>query len=244
MEIQEELHKFGLHKSEIKIYLYLLQQGLATPPQIASGTGLARTNCYNLLRSLKEKKLITENLRGKRKAYAVNDPGTLALLLEERQESLQKILPDLQAMHLKQIHKPRITFFEGLEEVKEIYLRTLSAPEVFAIGSMKKLAESLPDFFLKYQKEIRKRNIIFHDLLTHPSGEVEVPKVKAFLRGLYEVKFLPAEYGDMPNDILVWSDNIALITLEEPIFGTVLTNQQLADMFRMIFRVLWEKIEA
>lgn len=244
MEIQKELKKIGLHRSEIKVYTHLLQAGMATPPQIAKAVGIARTNCYNLLQSLKAKKLITENRQKKRKAYAANDPSTLALLLEEKQENLRKILPDLQAMHQKQIHKPRITFFDGLEEVKEIYFRTLSAKEVYAIGSMKKLATSLPDFFLKYQKEIRKRNIIFHDFLTHPSGEVEMPKVKAFLRGLYEAKFLPAEYGDLPNDILVWDDNIALITLEEPIFGTVLTNQQLADMFRVIFRVLWEKTDA
>ena len=63
--------------------------------------------------------------------------------------------------------------------------------------------------------------------------------MKEILRGFYEAHFLPQKYKDFPTDMLIWDDNIALITLEEPIFGTVLTNKLLAQTSKIIFDVLW-----
>jgi hypothetical protein len=53
---------------------------------------------------------------------------------------------------------------------------------------------------------------------------------------------LPERYKDLPTDILVWDDNVALITLEEPYFGTVLHNAPLAQTMRMILGLLGERL--
>jgi hypothetical protein len=52
------------------------------------------------------------------------------------------------------------------------------------------------------------------------------------------MSFLPGKYGENLTDILIWEDNIALIALEEPIFGTVITSSSLADTFRTLLVVL------
>jgi hypothetical protein len=52
---------------------------------------------------------------------------------------------------------------------------------------------------------------------------------------------LSAENKDLPTDILIWDDSVALISLSQPIFGTVLTNKYLAQTFKGLFFLIWNK---
>lgn len=243
MDLSAQLQAAGLHESESKIYLYLLSQGVSTPPQIAKGTGIARTNCYHLFGSLKEKGLIVEQLVRRRKSYLAKDPQALLLLLQQRSSVIEQLLPDLRALFTTQKNKPKIEFYDGLEQVREIYLRTLSAQEVFGIGSTKQLLDLDVKFYTSYVRRLKERGIVFHDILTQPSRERGAPEMKAILKGFYETKFFPPAFRDQLTDVLVWNDHLALITLQEPIFGTVITNPLVAETFRLIFRVLWERLE-
>ncbi|OGY78787.1 MAG: hypothetical protein A3B74_03285 [Candidatus Kerfeldbacteria bacterium RIFCSPHIGHO2_02_FULL_42_14] len=243
MELQKALKELNLHRSEIKVYLYLLEQGLATPPRIAKSTNIARTHCYNILANLKDKDLIEEQAQGKRRAYIARDPEALFRSIERKREILQQILPDLRALHTLQKNKPKIKFYEGRKQIKEIYWQSLIAKKIDALGSTKHLSQLMPDFFLTYQQEIKKRNIVFRDILSGPSTEKILPQTQQILSAtLYAAKLMPQRFKDFPTDILVWENNIALITLQEPIFGTVLTNSLLAQTFKIIFEVLWEKL--
>ena len=90
MTIEEQLNEISLTKSESKVYLYLLEEGLTTPPQLARGTGIARTNCYNILEKLKNEGLIKEQEKGKRKAYIANDPESLLRTIQKKKETVEK----------------------------------------------------------------------------------------------------------------------------------------------------------
>ena len=137
MELQKALKELNLHRSEIKVYLYLLEQGLATPPRIAKSTNIARTHCYNILANLKDKDLIEEQAQGKRRAYIARDPEALFRSIERKREILQQILPDLRALHTLQKNKPKIKFYEGRKQIKEIYWQSLIAKKIDALGSTK-----------------------------------------------------------------------------------------------------------
>jgi sugar-specific transcriptional regulator TrmB len=73
-KIVKQLREVGLKQNEAEIYLFLLQNGVSTPPQIAKGTAIARTNCYNILKSLEEKDVIELIQKGKREAFLARDP--------------------------------------------------------------------------------------------------------------------------------------------------------------------------
>lgn len=240
MDLREQLKTVGLHGSEIQVYLYLLEQGLSSPPKIAKDTKILRTNCYGILHSLKEKGLIEEQKIGKRKAYLASDPEALVRAIDRRKEAIQKILPDLRGLYTIRKNKPKIRFYDGFEQVKEIYMQTLSAEKILAIGSTKQLSDINPAFYTKYRKGLKEKGIIFSDILTHTSREKGAPEFMEALKGLYDVKFLPQKYEESPTDILVWNDNVALIALQDPMFGTVLTNPLLAQTFRIMFDVMWE----
>ena len=243
MQIEKELTKIGLSGSEIRVYMYLLQEGLSSPSQIAKGTGIARTNTYHVLQSLKEKGLIEQQKKGKRFAYIATDPSATLHVLEKKREAMEAILPDLRALHKKQKNKPTIRFYEGFDQVRTIYEQTLDAEELFATGSTEHLERISPGFIDWYRKALDKKKVIMHDMPAHTAREKTGHELKEALGGLYSMRFLPEKYAEIPTDLLIWDDTVALIALEEPIFGTVLTNKHLADTFRMLFKMAWTSAE-
>lgn len=243
MTIEEQLKEIGLTKSESRVYLYLLEQGLATPPQIARATGIARTNCYNILSALKDSGLIEEQAKGKRKAYVASDPEALLRTIQKKKEAVERLVPDLRALYTTQKNKPKIRFYDGFEQVKEIYWQATNTDKLLALGSTKQLTEKDADFFLKWEKTMKKKGVILEDLITDPSEQVGVEETKRILGGLYDFRLLPKKYSDFPTDILVWSNNIALITLQEPVFGTVITSPLLAQTFRFMLEMVRDGVE-
>ncbi len=242
MDIQQELANFGLSKTEITIYLYLVEHGISSPPQIAKGTKIARTNSYHVLLSLKERGLIEEQRKGTRKAYLAKDPQSLLQAEELRIKALERMVPDLRALFSVQKNKPNIKFYDGVEQIKQIYLSSLEAKEIFAIGSTHHLQTLLPDFFADYMKKVSQKKILFKDILTAPSKGDGASTSSANTSSLYASKFLPPEYKDTPVDILVWENHVAIIALTEPVFGTVLTHESIAETLKMVVNILWRSL--
>ena len=56
------------------------------------------------------------------------------------------------------------------------------------------------------------------------------------------MKILPEKYSENITDILIWDDNISLISIEEPIFGTIITSKPLSNTLKTIFQLIWDKI--
>lgn len=240
MNIQQQLKSIGLNQSEITIYLYLLENGVCTPPIVSRGTKIARTNCYNILQSLRDQGLIQEQEVKNRKAYLAADPESLLRSWQRKKEVIEQLLPDLRGIYTTQKNKPKIRFYEGVDQVKEIYENSLQAKEIMAIGSTNHISVLFPEFTKYYFEEIKNREITLYDILAQESQNV-ADESKNILKGLYEFKLLPNEFKDQPTDLLIWENNIALITLTEPIFGTVLTNTLLAQTFKTLFKVIWTR---
>lgn len=242
MKLQDELRQLDLTKTETTIYLYLLESGLSSPPEIAKATGIARTNTYNVLGSLIEKGLVEEHEEGKRKTYLARDPQALMNTLERKREVLTRLLPDLRSLHSTQKNKPKIKFYDGWENVKEIYRQATESKEILAIGSTKRLVDLDAKFFADFEEMIKDREIRLLDILTFSSREVAEGTTSVVLGGLYDHVYFPKEIGDTMTDILVWDDHIALMALEAPIFGTVITNSLIAQSFRVIGKILAQSL--
>jgi len=238
MPLTVDLVKFGLTPNEAKIYLSLLEFGHASPPQIAKATGIARTNTYNILTRLKQLEIIDVQIKNGKKVYIMLEPSTLNRILEKKKNQLDSLLPDLKTLFKKSSNKPIVKFFEGLEMVKSLYQEVLETDELYAIGSTKKMMEIDEKFFIHFERQVKDQGIVVHEIIPSSSKEQGYPQSKAILKGLLESIHLGKEYPDTNSDILVWNDNIAIINLKEPIFGTKISHAGLADTFRTLFRVI------
>ncbi|MEK7632933.1 MAG: helix-turn-helix domain-containing protein [Patescibacteria group bacterium] len=241
--IVRTLKNSGLRDNEIRVYLYVLEHGATTPPQIARGTKISRPNLYGSLQTLRERGLIDEQRKGSRKAYITIDPSVLVQVLEHRTEEMRQILPDLRGLYAAQANKPVIKYFEGAEQVKEIFYEMLEAKSVYGVASTKKLYDALGwDFFKKYVAKMKERGIVLHDILTQDSPETSAKTPIALLRGLYDMRMFPKGTEDIAVDILIWNDKVALISTDAPIFGTLIKNQAIASVMKMMFKLSWKQL--
>jgi DNA-binding MarR family transcriptional regulator len=241
MDLIKAFKDVGLNSSETKVYLYLLESGITTPSVLAKGTKISRTNVYHIVQALKSRGLIQEQLKNNKRACIAKDPRSLLMDLEKKRSTIQEILPDLQARFVTQINKPKVKFYEEWNEVKQVFTQSLIAEKIVAIGSAIELKTIDSKFFEQYQKEVSRRKIEFRDILTKASAEVAT-QIKQLQGTFYNAKIMPAKYQDIPTNILIWDNNIALLTLKEPVFATILNNQFLASTFNVLADIIWESI--
>jgi len=243
MRIADQLINIGLNQSEVKAYLYLLQQGLSTASQVGVGSGIGRTNSYHVIRSLSVKKLLREEERRGKIYYAASDPGALLHSLDQKREVISNLLPDLKALYKSQKNKPKVRFYSGWDEVKEIYLQILESESLNAIGSTRELLAIDEKFFIDFQRQLKAGGVVCRDIVSQGSNDSSIEQIKSNLGALYDVRVLSDNYSDVPTDTLMWDDNVALVTLQEPIYGTVITNPLIAKSFKIQFNLIWDSLE-
>jgi len=240
---EQNLKECGLTSSESAIYLYILEFGTSSPPNIAKGTGIARTNCYSLLNSLQKKGLIEYHIKGKRKVYSPRDPLALVQFQESRLASIQRLLPDLQDLYSTQKNKPRIEFFEGFEQMKEIWHRSCSAKHVRGMTSTKLLFKHSAKFFKEYQRKLMRKGVLLQDILTSDSIGGPMQSCKEIMGPMYEVRILPKEqHSALPTDILIWNDSFALMNITDPVASTVITDPHMAETMRIMYDLAWQQL--
>lgn len=237
--VMDVLVSLGLSKSESSVYLFLLGKGYSTPKEISEGIGIQRTNCYDILYTLVEKRFVLVKTEGKKKVYGPEKPSQLLEYINDQKKEVEKVLPMLEAAYTLENQKPSVMFYSGFEEVKKIYNKSLEADTIYAIGSTKSISDTEDVFLHDYLKKVKAHKIKFNDLITGESLK-QGKKAKKLLGDVYDVRILPVEYNDQSTDILVWDNNVAFITLGDLPFGTVLENESMANTFRAIFQTVYQ----
>lgn len=239
MSLVEDLARSGLSKQESAVYLYLLEAGHASPPQVARGASMLRPNTYAVLTSLKNKGLVEAHHKGKRYLYSAKDPSALLHHMDDERQTMANILPDLVSLYKSQTNKPSIRFYYGMEEVRDMFLRTDDARELLFVTTADSLYATYPSIFKKYREELFHKQVFVRDILTQRSGTDIAQTTRAMMRGYYDARFLPRKIEDVPTSIRIWGDYVGLVTFDEPVTGTVIQSAALAKTFKTMFEVMW-----
>jgi len=118
----EVLEKIGLSKSETKAYLASLELGSSTAAEIADKAALNRSNCYEALKRLIAKGLMTSIKRNKKTFFEAAQPKQLQALLEKRENEISALIPELEKhQNTAKSIQQEATIFEGYEGIKAIF---------------------------------------------------------------------------------------------------------------------------
>ncbi len=243
-ELHNGLESAGLSENEIKVYIYLLKEGVSSPAQVARGTKIARSNVYYILRNLDDEDLIEQQRKNNRYVYKACRPESLIDQLERRRSGLERIIPDLNDLYKVQKNKPVVEYFDGLERIKDIFLESLHTENlVRSVESTGLLYKIDRDFFRRYDELLKKKGIFTHDLLTMDSTH-EIAKEVASSHGpYYKYRLMQKKYNDLSGQILIWNDNVAHISFEQSYFGTIIRESSIAGAMRALFDTAWEGAE-
>jgi HTH-type transcriptional regulator, sugar sensing transcriptional regulator len=236
--MEEELREFGLTDKEIKVYLAALKLGSALVQEIAENAGTYRTYTYDVLKSLKEKGLVSHAVKSGKQYFEVAEPEKLLNVLKEKENKINGILPELKNLYKSVSEKPKIEIYEGKEGLKTMLddiIRTKK--EILVYGSTKKQLDLLKFYFPNFIKR-RVEEKIKTKVITENSKEArEINKKNK--EKFREVRFLSKEI-EFSTATNIYGDKVAILSLENDIFGIIIENKNIADTQRTIFNMFWK----
>lgn len=242
MKITDELLSLlGMTDMQAKVYLAALELGEGTMQMLARKSGLNRTTIYTFIDELKERGYILETRRAKRRVYSAVHPERLIEMQKTRLGGLERILPELLAINNQSAKKPRVTFYEGMKGIEDVYADMLrEKKEILSYEDMDNLEAGLPEqFFASFPKERARRDILIRSISRDTPFAREFSKKNRGL--LRETKFVPAT--EFRTDISIYGDKVALMDLRgDPASCVLIENQNLAETMRIIWRQLWDTL--
>lgn len=243
MSLPTLLHRFGLSAKEASTYLAILQLGRSTIKPIGEKAKVKRTSIYNFINHLVELGLVTRvTIRG-RSYYEAVAPERLIDLEKERLRQLQDALPELQSLYNRSGPKPRISYFEGPEEVKNIVREEPRCKrEALYIWPGKQVMEMIGggEFMTEIDnariaKGVQIKTIRFRNkdvpYATSAHGE-------KFLR---ELRFAPPSVDIAMGLGIYDSGKVGFFSSTRESFGILIESQELMQMMRTLYSLLWER---
>ncbi len=232
MDVKQVLEKIGLSPNQIKVYIILNDYGQKSAGKIAKLAKIDRSSCYYALQSLIEIGLVSYALVGNIKIFQGTGPKRILEYLEEQQEDVKTILPELIKRHNSGKAEGQVRLFKGIKGVKSIFLDMIRTGEDnYAYGSEGQLSSRMPEFVTQFNRLKKEKGIKTHLIIRE--GRKELDNETSEYKYLKHIKASPAVTNIYGNKIaiVIWTD--------EP-EGVIIENSAAAQAFRSYFDFMWD----
>lgn len=243
MSLENDLKLLGLEEKEAKVYLAALELGATNIQNLVKKSGIKRSTVYEMIKNLKERGLISETTKGKRKIFLASEPEKLKRNIKEKEQLLNDILPELKSINNTGFIKPKIMFYEGKEGIREIYKNTLQSKRKFTlwISPIKSMLDTIGEDFLNNYVEKRMKIGLWVKSVYITSQRVEEYKLirpATFEKTLRKIKFTPREI-DIKNTMCIFDNKVAIMSSKKEGFGFVVESEDYANTMRVFHDLLW-----
>ncbi|MCA9496678.1 MAG: hypothetical protein KC589_07045 [Nanoarchaeota archaeon] len=231
MEIERVLEKIGLSSNEIKIYLTLIDWGSLKAGKIAKLAKIDRSSCYNSLKSLIEKGVVSYVLIGKIKWFQASNPDKLLMYVKEQEEDLKVILPQLKQRnkHLKTEGQVRV--FKGIKGVKSLFMEIIKTGEDnYVFGSEGQFSKIMPEFALQFDRMKQEKNIKTKMIIREKRMELDNKTT--------EYRFFP-DVVNSPAVTNIFGDKIIILIWTDEPEGILIENEASARAYKSYFDFMW-----
>ncbi len=247
MHIQSILKSFGLSDKEVAVYLALVELGPSPVRTVAVKAAVNRGTTYDILKSLLKEGLVSYFNKATKQYFVAEPPEKLLTALEHKEKNIAELkttinknLPELQALYEREGNTPQVRLYEGASGVRQILedvLVTMQSQKektyyVYSSSTLRSnVYEAMPDFS---KKRISKK-IKVHTIALGPGGQ---------LMGLDERKWIPESKELQATYEIMYGGKVAHISLNlgnEPT-GVVIENADIYRTQKMIFEFNWSKL--
>lgn len=231
MVVKDALEKAGLTPNEVKVYLAINDKGEMPAGKAAKTAEMDRSSCYNALKTLTYKGLVSYVVKGKTKWFQITSPRRLLEYVKEKEEAIEGVLPELERRHQATGAEGQVRLFKGVRGVKSVFMDIARTGEDNdAFGSEGQFSERMPEFAsqfdrLKRENSIRTRLIIREDKRELDKGSTTY----RYIPGLPASPAVTNIYGDKIA-IMVWTDEPEAVVIENP---------AAAEAYRTVFEFMW-----
>jgi len=237
-------------RKEAKLYLKLLEFGSAPASTLAKSLGENRTSTYSLLNAMIRKGFVSFFKKGPVKYFAATSPNILVEHFFDNANQLKSLLPELMAITNQHQQKPKITFYEGVEGIKQIGEILLEVPNSVRESFMAVDPDTIHPEIKRYYEEdfINRRiekGIKYRGIVTNylPIGNNYEPTEKGQLRELKHIdpKKLPLK---IHIDIFPYSKVAIYSYNKNEMMGVIIEHESFYESMRTVFKLAWAGVDA
>ncbi len=232
-------------KYEARVYEALLRTGESSVQKISLKSKVHRRNVYDSLSKLLEKGLASEVfIKGEKHFNAIN-PRRLLDLLKEKEERVNKILPEMESKFEAIEEREEAYLYRGVGGFKNYLQDILKTKQtVYFIGAKAFWLDTrLQHFIPRFQRERKRLGIKFAHIFDYEVKE-QKPEILKIVGKPY--KFLPKKYSsatavDIFGDYVVTFVGVKSGQLEEEPLMFVMKSKKLANGYRKFFQFMWDR---
>lgn len=242
--IKNELEKLGFTPEEVNVYIALLEIGGGFVSSVARKAKTHRVTTYNTLHNLEKKGFVKKaRKRGIQFFYGIN-PQIILNQIEEKYKTAKAIVPELINLQNVFSFKPKIQFFEGIEEIWNVFKDLLaSRGEVIGYTNFQMAQELFADHLATYGKIVlrlkKKHRLLcpndnFHKKYITEKLEERIEK------NILEIFAVNPNQFPFKNALYIYDDKVATISFaKDELMAVIIESKDNAETSRAIFNLAW-----
>ena len=243
------LYKLGLNKSEVKVYLTLLELGSSTTGPIMDKAKVSSSKIYGILERLIEKGLVSFVIKSKTRHYHSSSPEAILDYINEKKdeiekqkEQIKKIIPELKLRQKLKENKQEAQVYlgwKGLMNAFNFMLEDLKKGDdyiAFTQTQHEEQSKEVKIFFMQYQRKREGKKLKVKLIADKSQKNVFNSEPYSKFKN-FHVRYME----NCPPGIVVSKNNIFISTFEAFPVGVVITSKEIADSFRKYFYSEWER---
>lgn len=237
--ISEFLQNLGLTKTEIMVYMKLLEINTGSASEIAERSKCYKKNVYDALERLAKKGLVSYAKVEHKRVYNAAAPEKLIEFLDVRKREIQTVLPQLKAIYKSPpIQEEVLSVFKGKNGVKSIFEDIIKSKANYdKLGSEGKFKELFPYYYHQYQDKKKENNISCRAICSLNERESMSANY-----AVGKIKFLPNQFLN-PATTIIYDHKVAIIIWKEEPLGVLMNSKEVANSYRYYFELLWKLAE-
>jgi sugar-specific transcriptional regulator TrmB len=248
MEILQQLQDLGLNEKEARVYLALLPMRKATAYLLSLKSGLKKSTTYMVLENLVNKGFILKTPDVGKTCYIAKSPKECLADARRRLGNAEDVMPELMAMHKEDDSKVAVSYFEGIDGIKELYetlLKNMKKKDVADreyIGfnaHQKDTPEKLEKYWQELNENFREIGLKRKIVTTQHESLKKYLDAQAQKKYAVSLKAFPEEIYSSNVSIEVY-DSITQIVSHRYLQAIQIENPDIANVLKQIFEIVWK----
>ncbi len=243
---QGVLEQIGLTRSEINVYLALLELGSSSTGKIVDKSKATSSKIYEILGRLIQKGLVSFIIKSGVKYFEAAPPERIMDYMDEKEKllsnqkkQLKDIIPELKLKQTLSKYKSEATIYKGMKGVETAFYSALQLmkrnDETLVIGAPSR-TEIVNKFFVKFHKQRAKKGVKIRIIYNEKSrGELRTLPGNVPLSG---VKFSPET---TPASVNIYKNRVLIFPETEEHLLIAIDSKEVADSFRVQFEMWWNQ---
>ena len=236
IEILEDL---GLTKSEIKVYVELLELGSSHAGEILEKADIHHSVLHRALNKLICKGIISFISEGKHKIYTANKPEYFLNFIDDKRKKFEVLLPELKLREKIGKKENTTTMFRGIKGIKEVYskLINLKEKEMISFGGSNGTTK-----FMGLPWWTNMHNTRIHNKLSnrHIASDEVIEYVNIISdKAMTMKRLLPEQLYSQYQETVIVGDYVAINIFADDGYSILIKNKEVAQGYKKNFELLW-----